>query len=269
MGNCNPISTPVDHHVKLEKTPEEEKHDIPEYMNAIGSLMYAAMGTRPDIAFAVQHLSQFSVNPGPAHWTAVKRVFRYLQGTQNLGIVYTEEGNNDPIGYADADWGSNAIDRKSISGYTFLVSGGPISWRSKKQPTVALSTMEAEYMATSLATREAIWLRHLFDELGITLTSPTPLHVDNQSAIEFSKNTNFHARSKHIDIQHHFVREKVDSNEIKIFHCASEDNLADILTKALPAPTHRRLIELLKMDIEFRGSVVTGNSTSRVTSDAS
>ena len=118
-------------------------------------------------------------------------------------------------------------------------------------------------MAASLATREALWLRHLFEELGTLLIEPTPLFIDNRSAIEFTKNSNFHAQSKHIDIQHHFVWEKVDSNEIEIIHCASEENRADIFTKALPAPAHRRSLELLNMDIEFRGSVVAGNSTSR------
>src|ERR1700678_4784584 len=109
---------------------------------------------RPDISFAVQHLSQFMSNPGPAHWTAVKRVFRYLNGTRSLGITFHKGGEVKPLAYSDADWGSDQNDRKSISGYIFIMSAGPISWQSKKQPMIALSSMEAEYMAESLATRQ-------------------------------------------------------------------------------------------------------------------
>jgi hypothetical protein len=136
-----------------------------------------------------------------------------------------------------------------------MLASGPISWRSKKQPTVALSSMEAEYMAASLATRKALWLQTLFAELGLPYSGPTTLYVNNRSAINFSKNSGFHAQSKHIDIQHHFVCEKIISNEITIIHCASEDNLANILTKALPMPKHQNLTTRLGMTLELQGSV--------------
>src|ERR1700678_3451436 len=167
MSKSHPVHMPLDPNIKLIKTPEDEHHDIPEYGAAIGSLMYAAIGTRPDIAFAVQTLSQFTSNPNPTHWTAVKRVFRYLNGSRDLGIIYRTGGAIEPYAYSDADWGSNQNDRKSISGNVFMMAGGPIFWTSKKQPTIALSSMEAEYMATSLITRSAIWLRTLFAKLGI------------------------------------------------------------------------------------------------------
>src|SRR6202522_2415405 len=158
MADSHPVNTLMDPNVKLIKLPDTENYDIPDYRSAIGSLMYAAIGTRPDISFAVQHLSQFMSNPGPAHWTAVKRVFRYLNGTRSLGITFHKGGEVEPLAYSDADWGSDQNDRKSISGYVFIMSAGPISWQSKKQPTIALSSMEAEYMAESLATRQIIWL---------------------------------------------------------------------------------------------------------------
>ena len=255
MEDSKPCKMPMDPNIRLMKTPEEESHAIPEYGAAIGSLIYAAIGTRPDIAYAVQSLSQFTNNPSPEHWTAVKRVFRYLNGTQDLGIIYKKMPTINLDGYTDADWGSNPVDRKSISGYTFLIGDGPVTWTSKKQQTVALSSMEAEYMAASLATREAMWLRTLLKELGFELEGPTTLHTDNQSAIQFAKNSGFHARSKHIDIQYHFVREKIISNEIIIPYCASEDNLADIFTKALPMPKHQDLTNRLGMQSELRGSV--------------
>jgi hypothetical protein len=255
MENSKPCKMPMDPNIRLTKTPEEESHDIPEYGAAIGSLMYASIGTRPDITYAVQSLSQFTNNPSPEHWTAVKRIFRYLNGTRDLGIVYKNCAKISLEGYTDADWGSNPIDRKSISGYTFLIGEGPITWASKKQRTVALSTMEAEYMAASLATREATWLRAMLKELGFQLEGPTALNTDNQSAIQFAKNSGFHSRSKHIDIQHHFIREKIISNEITIPYCASEDNFADIFTKALPMPKHQDLTDRLGMQSELRGSV--------------
>src|ERR1700678_3294264 len=154
MADSHPVNTPMDPNVKLIKLPDMENYDIPDYRSAIGSLMYVAIGTRPDISFAVQHLSQFMSNPGPAHWTAVKRVFRYLNGTRSLGITFHKGREIEPLTYSDADWGSDQNDRKSISGYVFIMSAGPISWQSKKQPTIALSSMEAEYMAKSLATRQ-------------------------------------------------------------------------------------------------------------------
>ena len=255
MEDSKPCKMPMDPNIRLTKTPEDVSHHIPEYGAAIGSLMYAAIGTRPDIAYSVQSLSQFTNRPGPEHWTAVKRVFRYLNGTQDLGITYKKMLKINLDGYTDADWGSNPVDRKSISGYTFLIGDGPITWTSKKQQTVALSSMEAEYMAASLATREAIWLRTLLKELGFELEGPTTLNTDNQSAIQFAKNSGFHARSKHIDIQYHFVREKIISNEITIPYCASEDNLADIFTKALPMPKHQDLANRLGIQPKLRGSV--------------
>ena len=135
------------------------------------------------------------------------------------------------------------------------MADGPISWSSKKQPTIALSSMEAEYMAKSLAMCHAIWLCTLFTELGLPYSEPTNLKVNNQAAIDYSKNSGHHSRSKHINIQHHFVCEKIISNEITVQYCASEDNLADIFTKALPKPKHQELIARLGMTSELRGSV--------------
>jgi hypothetical protein len=152
MTDSHPVSTPLDLNVKLMKTLESEHYDILDYQSAIGSLMYTAVGMQPDISFMVQTLSQFMSNPGPAHWMAVKCVFQYLNGTQDFGIIYWKGGEVKPFAYLDVDWGANVNDQKSISGYIFQMAGAPISWQSKKQLTVALSSMEAKYMAESLAT---------------------------------------------------------------------------------------------------------------------
>ena len=150
-----------------------EHYDIPEYWSTIGSLIYMSIGTQPDISFAVQHLSQFMSNPAPAHWTAVKQVFWFLNSTCSLGILYHKGGEVEPLAYSDADWGSDVNNHKSISGYIFQMSAGPISWQSKKRPTIALSSMEAKYMAKSLATQQTIWLWSLTAKLSIPYSRPT------------------------------------------------------------------------------------------------
>lgn len=258
MEHANPVATPMDLNVKLEKLPKNASY--PEirriYQSMVGGLMWAAITTRPDIAHAVQSLSQFGINPGPIHLTALKRVYRYLRGTTNLGITYSRNGNDnlqmyadfkDVVLYTDADWANNQDDRKSISGYVSMLSGGATTWSSKKQATVALSTMEAEYVALAHAARENIWLRSLFTELGIPPTSPIPILCDNRGAIDFSFNTGFHGRSKHIDMRHHFIRQKVESGEASVSHCASEDNLADIFTKPLSRDVHELQVHKLGM----------------------
>ena len=249
MDKCNPVHTPVDPNVKLTKLPDQESY--PEirhgYQNMIGSLLYAAITTRPDISFAVQTLSQFNTNPGPVHLTAVKRVFRYLRGTINLGIIY----HSGPVTaleiFSDADWGNNPDSRHSITGYVSTFAGGAITWNSKKQPTVALSSMEAEYMALSSATREALWLRSILSELGFDTSLPTHINVDNHGTISFAQNTGFHARSKHIDIRYHFIQENIACNKVSVSYIPTNENTADIFTKGLTRGKHDHLIDRLGM----------------------
>ncbi|XP_035223961.1 secreted RxLR effector protein 161-like [Stegodyphus dumicola] len=185
MHESHGVKTPLDQNQVLSKlqitTSEEQKLPVP-YQAAIGSLLYAAQAKRPDITYAVNFLSQFS-NPARVHWNAV---------------------NN-------SNYGGDAGDRRSTTGYVFLIGGGAVSWCSKKhQPTIATSTTEAEYMALSAATKEAIWLNKIVKELGIITVKPVLLYCDNNSAINLSKNSVYHGRSKHIDIQTHFVREAVN-----------------------------------------------------------
>jgi hypothetical protein len=194
--------------------------------------MYCMLGTRPDIAYAVGALSQFASNPGKAHWQAVKRVMRYLQGTKELCLTYSS--SIDVLGYTDADWGGDQDNRRSTSGYLFKIGDGAISWSSKKQRTVALSSTEAEYMAATQATKEAVWLCLLLDEIGYTQNKiPTTIMADNQSCIALAKNPTFHARTKHIDIQHHYIRERLEDGDIELVYCNTNDMVADVLTKAL------------------------------------
>jgi hypothetical protein len=248
MESCNPVSTPLDSNVSLSPPSADDDltTDFP-FQAIIGSLMYAAVGTRPDISFAVQALSQFNVAHTPIHCTAAKHVLRYLKGTRDFGITYGDTSEFVITGYSDADWGQNRADRRSVSGYAFILGGGLVSWSSKKQSTVALSTMEAEYVALAHATKEAIWFRSILEELGFSTNGPTILATDNLAAISFAQDHQFHARSKHIDIRHHFVRERVLDGYIKIPHCSSEDNHADMLTKALPRIKHQEQLMLNKL----------------------
>ena len=203
------------------------------YHEAVGSLMYAMLGTRPDIAFAVQMVSCFATNPGPAHWEAVKKVFKYLKGTRELWLTYGRQGSTLE-GYSDAD-GSMAEDRHAITGYAFIINGGAVSWSTKRQEIVSLSTTESEYIAATHTTKEALWLRSLISQVfNITLPATT-LNCDNQSAIELTKDHQYHARTKHIDIRYHFIHYVVEEGSIRLTYCPTNEMLADALTKALPS----------------------------------
>jgi hypothetical protein len=198
-------------------------------------MMYAAMGTRPDISFAVSHLSQFSANPGPAHWTQAQSVITYLYTTRDVELVLG--GKEISLsGWVDSDWASDRGDRRSIAGYMYSLGGGPISWSSKKQPTVATSSVEAEYMACAYGIKEALWLRSLLKLMGFEQKTATSILCDNMGAIILTKDPTFHARTKHIDVAHHFIRERVAHGEVSFTHVPTRENSADILTKALNRP---------------------------------
>lgn len=244
MVDCNPVKTPADPNQKLTadmspKTPEEiaEMEAVP-YREAVGSILYLAQCTRPDISFAIGNVSQFNQNPGKAHWNAVKRIFRYLKGTINYKLTYSQDITSELCAYCDADWGSNVIDRKSFSGYVFMFHGGPISWSTKKQRTVALSTAEAEYMALSSTCQETLWLTQLRDEITGNKKRVIVIHCDNKSAIDLSNNAIYSARTKHIDIRHHFVRELVRDETIKLEHIETGRMIADNFTKAVTIEKH-------------------------------
>lgn len=248
MADCNPVSTPADPNVKLThdetlgEDPERiELKEVP-YQEAVGSLLFAAQVTRPDIQFAVHLVSRFNQQFNRSHWTAVKRIFRYLRGTLDVGITYRRDDNNAIHGYCDADWAGDATDRRSVTGYAFLLQGGAITWNTKKQPTVALSTTEAEYMAMSSATQEALWLMNLHNSIFGTQNTlhSIIIYSDNKSAILLSeKTTQFHPRTKHIDIRHHFIREKVNEGRIQLKHTPTQNMFADYLTKPVPHEKHK------------------------------
>ena len=249
MEDCKPVASPMATGVKLlrndpaDATSTEDMTKVP-YASAVGALMYAALATRPDIAYAVTALCQFMANPAVSHWNAAKRVFRYLQGTQEHALVYGWNGGKDqPLyGYSDSDWGNDVNDRRSVTGWVFFLHDGAVSWQSHKQPTVALSSVEAEYMAATQATREAVWWRAFLTELGMPPAAATTIHSDSQGAIALGKNPEHHKRTKHIDIQHHYVREQVAAGSVALSYIATEIMVADVLTKPLAADRHAALV---------------------------
>ena len=232
---------------------------IREYQAIIGGVMFAMICTRPDIAYAVNSLAQFASDPSPVHVQALKRVLRYLRGTVHRRITYTGTGAPDSqprlTGYSDASWGGGAGCR-SVTGYAFMLAGGVISWQSARQKTVALSTVEAEYMATAAAVKEAIWWRSFFSGLGHDTSRPTALRSDNQGSIALAHNPDHHARTKHIDIRYHFIRQHVADKTIVLTFVGTEAMVADIFTKPLEYVAYERGARMLGLsESSSRGGV--------------
>ena len=249
LENVNPVTTPLDPNVNLdddetkEDSNDQENQASHSYATLIGSLMYLALGTRPDIAYAINRLAQFTQQPKPKHWTAVKRIFRYLKGTRNHTLTYGgAEGllNENLNIFCDADWAGGS-DRKSTSGYVITIAGGAVAWSSKKQASVALSTAEAEYISATHAAKQVLWHRSLFRELEIDLPSTSTIFSDNQAAIAIAHHPEFHARTKHIDISYHFLRDLVKSGSLNLVYVNTHQNLADLFTKGLSRATHQDL----------------------------
>lgn len=231
MSDANPCSTPADNNVILKKNENKSNIDFP-YREAVGALMFLATVSRPDISYSLNVVSRYLNNPSKDHVNAVKRIIRYLIKTKDVCISYN--CNNELVGFSDSDFASDIDSRKSNTGYIFMMNGGPVTWASRKQNTVALSTTESEYMAASEAAKEVLWLRQLLIDINEPQLMVT-LCIDNQSAIKLIHNPIYHKRTKHIDIRYNFIREKVEQNVINIQYVKSSNQLADFLTKALPS----------------------------------
>nr|KYP53356.1 Retrovirus-related Pol polyprotein from transposon TNT 1-94 [Cajanus cajan] len=241
MNNCKPVSTPLAAHFKLSsdlcpQTKEEmERMSHVPYASAVGSLMYAMVCTRPDLAYAVSMVSRYMHNPGKDHWSAVKWIFRYLKGTSNIGLVFdrNKATTNNVAGFVDSDYGGDLDRRRSLSGYIFTLCNSAISWKASLQSIAALSTTEAEYVSATEGVKEALWIRGLVKELGLTQDVLT-VFCDSQSAIHLTKNSRYHDKTKHIDVKHHFIRDIVTIGEVLLQKVHTSENPADMLTKPLP-----------------------------------
>lgn len=239
LHDCKPVDIPMVK--KLEDSTE--LCDQNEYQTLIGCLLFVAINTRPDISFAVSYLSQWNSKPTKVHWLAAKRILRYLKGTIHFAIRYKKTGSY-LLGSVDADWANDIKDRRSYTGFLFLFGGGPISWESKKQPVVALSSTEAEYIALCSASKEAVFLRRfLFEVSG--LLDIVVLSGDSQSAQNIALNPIHHGRTKHIDTKYHFIREKISDNTIKLNFMPTTHLLADVFTKPLQKVKFKRCLSSL------------------------
>lgn len=253
MVECNVTATPMDAGAAHELMAAADSYKAAAtltqaYQSIIGGLMFAAICTRPDISFAVNRLSRYCSNPTEQHYNAAKRVLRYLKGTANQRITYTHSAERNPqlIGYCDADWAQDQdCKRKSTSGYVFVMCGGAISWQSKKQSTIALSSTEAELMAITSSTKELLWFRHHLAGMGLSNTQPTTLLVDSQCAIDVANNSRISDRSKHIEVQHFFIRDHIEANTVKLQHTSSDSQAADTLTKPLHRVAFKRCADML------------------------
>jgi hypothetical protein len=255
MEYCNSVQNPIVPGCKLVKDEEGAVFDATTYKQMVGSLMYLT-ATRPDLAYVVSLISRFMERPTSLHYEAVKRVFRYLKGTTELGIFYKrggEEklvgykrgGEEKLIGYSDSDYAGDVEDRKSTSGYVFLLSSGAVAWSSKKQPVVTLSTTEAEFIAAASCACQSVWMHRILEKLGHEQSKCTVIFCDNSSAIKLSKNPVMHGRSKHIDVRFHFLRDLTKDGVVKLEHCGSKDQLADLMTKPLRLEVFVRLRKLI------------------------
>nr|BAK64102.1 gag-pol polyprotein [Eustoma grandiflorum] len=230
--DAKPADTPMVQNHKLDIVQGAASADREQYQRLVGKLIYLSH-TRPDIAYAVGVVSQFMHSPQKHHLEAVFRIMRYLKGTPGRGLLFKNNGHLNIEAYTDADWAGSQIDRRSTSGYFTLVGGNVVTWRSKKQKVVALSSAEAEYRGIVKGVSEVLWIRKLLQELGFPVTDPTCLMCDNKASISISENPVQHDRTKHVEIDRHFVKEKIEDGIIALPHVRSEDQLADILTKAV------------------------------------
>ncbi|CAL9017140.1 unnamed protein product [Prunus brigantina] len=230
--DCKAVATPLAMNEKLSKEDGSEQADEGVYRQIVGSLLYLT-ATRPDIMFAASLLARFMHGPTRKHMGTAKRVLRYVQGTTDYGIVYKKGKEARLIGYCDSDWAGSEDDMKSTSGYAFNLGSGVFSWASIKQNSVALSTAEAEYVSAAEATAQAIWLRFVLSDFGEEQVGATTILCDNTSAIAITKNPVHHHKTRHINRRFHFIRDALQNGEIDLLYCKTEEQTADIFTKAL------------------------------------
>ncbi|MBW0558206.1 hypothetical protein O181_097921 [Austropuccinia psidii MF-1] len=263
MKNCKPVGTPLIPNSHLNSASQEERSAFEKlevnYHSAVGSLSYVSSATRPDLSYPVSALSQFLEKPGIEHWNAFLHVLKYLKGTQDVGLTYTGNNSEAPVAYSDADWGNCRLTRRSVTGYLVKIFNNLVVWKTRKQPTVSLSSAEAKYKSLTDLGSELIWFKQFCREVNIfDENNAIIVHEDNQGCIDTSNsdsNTNAR-RMKHIDIQLHFIREMIEDKKIKLVYTPSSNMLADFLTKSVSRPALKRALQSLKLfTYEDRGGV--------------
>ncbi|MBW0571042.1 hypothetical protein O181_110757 [Austropuccinia psidii MF-1] len=254
MANCKPVATPLIPNIHLEPATKSEKRVFQSlnvnYFSAVGSLSYLSTATRPDLSYSISVLSQFFENPGMTHWNLFLHVLKYLRGTSKIGLKYQKDSQEPIVAYSDADWGNCRITRRSTTGYLIKINDNLVIWKTRKQPTVSLSSAEAEYKSLTDLTSEILWLRHFCKEINISeVEEAIVVHEDNQGCIDTANsdcNTNTR-RMKHIDIQLHFIREIISNSIIKLQYTPTTDMLADFLTKSTSRPAINQAMRELRL----------------------
>jgi hypothetical protein len=244
MEHCKATQTPMEHHLHQQEPEGKEAENPEQYQSMVGSLMFLMVQTRPDLAFSVGWLARYCQRPLAMHEQAVKRVLRYLQGSITRGITYTE---GSLIGYSDASFAEDPETRRSTSGYLFMLAGGAISWKSSRQELVTTSSTEAEYVGYSSAAKEAAWVRGLLQELNRP-AAQMPLYVDNNSGISLAESNAYRARTKHIDVRYHYIRQEVQRGRIELKYLPTEEMPADGLTKPLSRAPFEAFIKGLNLN---------------------
>jgi len=240
-----PVPSPITTSANLHLGDSPSFDDPVRYRQLVGALQYVTL-SRPDITFAVNKVCQFMHSPTENHWSAVKRILRYLQGTSSLGLriqcasdtrlhAYTDATFHDVNAYSDADWAGCPDDRRSTGGYAIYLGSNLVSWSARKQRTVSLSSTESEYKALADTVAELTWLQDLLGELRVSLKTAPTLWCDNLGATYLSANPVFHARTKHVEVDFHFVREKVAQGKLSVKFISTNDQIADVFTKPLPS----------------------------------
>ncbi|KAJ9555967.1 hypothetical protein OSB04_010581 [Centaurea solstitialis] len=245
LTSCTPMKTPMAPPLTLDKDSKGKSVDVTLYRGMIGSLLYLT-ASRPDIMYSTCLCARYQAEPKESHLTAVKRIFRYLKGTPNLGLWYSKDSGFDLTAYSDSDFAGCKIDRKSTTGGCHLLGGKLVSWTSKKQNSVSTSTAEAEYVAAGICCAQVLWLRNQLQDYDIQL-SKIPIYCDNTSAIAIANNPVLHSKTKHIEVRYHFIRDHVMNGDIELHFVPTEYQLADLFTKPLDVTRFNMLISELGM----------------------
>lgn len=244
MLNVKPLQLPMDSHLKLTQDKGVPLPDSTSYQRLLGKLIYLSI-TRPDIMFTVQLLTQFMQSPTSVHMQAAKRLLRYLSGTTTQGILLASHSAAKLTAYCDSDWASCPTTRRSTSGYCIFLGESPISWKTKKQNVVARSSTEVEYRSMALTTCEVTWISALLKDLGLKNIPPAVLKCDNQAAIAIAANPILHEKTKHVDIDCHYMRDQLKAGVIQTEHVSSSDQVVNVMTKVLPVKLHTKHITKL------------------------